>query len=45
MTGWRASNPQHKLGVHRYTLEEFGLTPALVTRKLKRYKARFRDYL
>ncbi|VFN02193.1 MAG: Phosphopantetheine attachment site, partial [Candidatus Kentron sp. G] len=25
MKGWLAENPQHKHGVHRYTLEEYGL--------------------
>lgn len=45
MRDWHASNPQHKLGVHRYTLEEFGLTPAAVSHKLKRYKERYAAYL
>ena len=30
-------NPQHKHGVHRYSLEQFSLAPHLVTAKLKDY--------
>lgn len=30
MRSWLASNPQHKHGVHRYSLEQFGLDPEQV---------------
>ena len=36
-----ASNPQNKHGTHRYSLEQFGLTPADVTTRLARYLDRF----
>jgi hypothetical protein len=43
MTAWLADNPQHKHGRHRYSLEQFGLTPDAVTERLGDYAARFPD--
>lgn len=35
------ANPQHKRGVHRYTLEQFGLDSAEVTRRFANYYEKF----
>jgi len=35
---WLAENPQHKHGVHRYSLDQFGLTPASVNERFSRYR-------
>jgi hypothetical protein len=32
-----AENPQHKHGVHRYSLDQFGLTPEVVNERFARY--------
>jgi hypothetical protein len=45
MRDWLAANPQHKRGVHRYTLDEFGLSEPAVTRAFARYFQRFGQYL
>jgi hypothetical protein len=37
----RAENPQHKYGVHRYELADFGLSAAGVEPLFARYRARF----
>jgi hypothetical protein len=34
---WLAANPQHKHGVHRYSLEQFGLDPAAVSARFAKY--------
>jgi hypothetical protein len=39
MKRWLAENPQHKHGVHRYSLEQFGLEPEVVNRWFARYNA------
>jgi hypothetical protein len=36
---WLAENPQHKHGVHRYRLADFGLDEATVERHFGRYRA------
>ena len=36
-----ADNPQHKHGVHRYSLERFKLTPADVERRFADYRAAY----
>jgi hypothetical protein len=36
---WLAENPQHKHGVHRYSLEQFGLDPEAVNGRFARYRA------
>jgi hypothetical protein len=36
--GWLAANPQHKRGVHRYRLEQFGLTPEAVNERFAFYR-------
>lgn len=36
-----AANPQRKHGAHRYSMEEYGLSPEQVTRRLKFYIDRF----
>lgn len=41
MRAWRAGNPQHKHGKHRYTLEQFGLTAEQVNAEFAHYTARF----
>ena len=38
---WIAENPQHKHGVHRYTLDEFGLTTPQIKAKFSPYYDRF----
>ncbi len=35
---WRAANPQHKHGVHRYRLDDFGLDAATVNRHFAAYR-------
>jgi hypothetical protein len=35
---WLAANPQHKLGVHRYGLEQFGLDTETVNRRFAFYR-------
>ena len=37
MQRWLNDNPQHKHGKHKYTLEAFGLSPALIDEKLNDY--------
>lgn len=39
MQRWLAENPQHKHGVHRYSLDQFGLDPSEVNRWFARYNA------
>lgn len=41
MEQWLAQNPQHKHGAHRYSLEQFGLTPETVTAVFAPYLERF----
>ncbi len=41
MTHWLASNPQHKHGVHRYSLEQFGMTADDVLGAFSPYCERF----
>jgi len=36
--GWLAKNPQHRRGVHRYRLEDFGLDGETVDRHFVRYR-------
>ena len=38
---WIQDNPQHKRGVHRYTLEQFGLDATEVSRRFTDYYERF----
>jgi len=35
---WLARNPQHKHGVHRYSLEQFGLDAEAVRRRFAAYR-------
>ena len=44
LTRWIHQNPQHKHGVHRYTLEQFGLTPEQIQTQFQDYSDRFSDY-
>ncbi|MBX6313202.1 MAG: sulfotransferase [Isosphaeraceae bacterium] len=39
MRRWLAENPQHKHGVHRYSLEQFGLDPDALNRRFAAYHA------
>jgi hypothetical protein len=41
MRGYLANNPKDKHGVHRYSLEAFGLDAETVTRRFKRYTGQF----
>lgn len=41
MDRWIHGNPQHKYGVHRYGLADFGLDPAEVDARFKRYREHF----
>jgi hypothetical protein len=41
MTAWLAENRQHKFGVHRYTLDEFGLDADTETERFAHYSERF----
>ena len=45
MTRWLAENPRYGGGVHRYSLERFGLTPARVTAAFARYLDELRPAL
>jgi hypothetical protein len=38
---WISENPQHKHGIHRYSLEQFGLEPEVVNRRFVNYRQRF----
>lgn len=42
MKQWHANNPQHKHGVHQYSLEQFGLTAEQVHRRFARYVEHFK---
>jgi hypothetical protein len=37
MIAWDLGNPQHKRGVHRYTLEQFGLSREIIDREFAGY--------
>ena len=41
MERWISGNPQHKYGVHRYGLSDFGLAAEEVDARFKRYRERF----
>lgn len=41
METWRAGNPQHKHGRHRYRLEDFGLRPEQIEAWFADYRTRF----
>ena len=41
MLAWLSENPQHKLGRHSYTLEQYGLNEGDVRPLFSRYYARF----
>jgi len=41
MEAWRATNPQHKHGHHRYRLQDFGLDQQQLRRLFADYCARF----
>lgn len=43
MLGWLSDNPQHKQGVHAYSLDRFGLSHECVVDALGPYIQRFRD--
>jgi len=45
MRSWLDSNPQHKRGTHRYTLDNYGLTPDAVNQALSNYRERYAAYL
>ncbi|MGB3403702.1 MAG: sulfotransferase [Microcoleaceae cyanobacterium] len=38
---WLAENPQHKHGVHRYSLEAFGLNSEAVNQRYQHYRSQF----
>jgi hypothetical protein len=41
MSDWLAANPQHKRGVHRYALEQFGLDRDQVAAATQTYRSRY----
>lgn len=41
MEAFRANNPQHKHGVHRYRLEDFGIKREALSERFEPYRARF----
>jgi len=41
MQHWIATNPQHRRGVHRYRLEDFGLDRSDLERRFEPYRSRF----
>jgi hypothetical protein len=41
MRGFLAANPQHKQGVHRYRLEDFGIDRTDLERRFEPYRSRF----
>jgi hypothetical protein len=45
MGAWVAENPRHRHGTHRYSLEQFGLTPTVVLDHFGDYPERFSDLL
>lgn len=45
LSHWIAANPQHKHGVHRYSLEDFGLTATQIHDRFSAYYDRFQDLL
>ncbi len=45
MIRWLEDNPQHKYGVHRYTLEEFGLDREDIYRRMALYLETYRDFI
>jgi len=45
MKVWLANNPQNKKGVHKYTLEEFGLTKEFIDEEFHSYNQKFAAFL
>lgn len=45
MHDWERKNAQHKLGVHRHDLKEFGLTESEIVRTFAAYSERFRQFI
>jgi Sulfotransferase family len=41
IAGWLAQNPQHKHGVHRYRIEDHGLSPEFARASFEDYRAAF----
>ena len=41
MAEWEATNPQHKFGKHQYSLEQYGLVPADVSKAFGEYIAKY----
>ncbi|MEC4988344.1 MAG: sulfotransferase [Oscillatoria sp. PMC 1068.18] len=41
MKDWIEQNPQHKRGVHKYSLDQFGLDPQQVKEKFAQYRDRY----
>jgi hypothetical protein len=44
MRTWEQGNAQHKHGLHRYTLEQFSLSRAVIEQKLQTYIERYRQW-
>jgi len=42
MHRWLSENPQHKHGIHRYSLEQFYLDPAVIKTRFSKYFERFK---
>lgn len=45
MLAWEHDNVQHKQGVHRHSLQDFGVAPEQVEQRMRHYVARRGDYL
>jgi hypothetical protein len=45
MRAWLEENRQHRRGVHRYSLEQFGLDAETVSRETAFYRERFAEFL
>jgi len=42
MRRWLSESPQHKHGIHRYSLEQFYLDPAVINNRFAMYRERFK---
>jgi Sulfotransferase family len=45
VAAWEEKNRQHKHGVYKYSLEQYGITKEVILDKFKVYNERFADYL
>lgn len=45
MHNWEEENRQHKHGVYKYSLAQYGITREMIEEKFRPYTERFKDYL